>query len=276
MANIAKLIGEVVKRAKLDTKTLETINAAIQDESLSAIEVSDSDVDAVLGGLHNLDTARELLKPEITNTIRAEVLNGAETGLIDILRSFLTEEEIEAVNAEDKLHKKQKKAIELLNAKKPADGSENARKVESLTRALEDANAKIRAKDAEFETKLNETIAQHKVVLFNQSLETRILSRLDIAKEKKEDRHFKANFFADYSEFLKNNKLKIDAESAEVLNEDDTPYYNKRNEKVSLDDLLGSVVKEYKYEKKSETPERGRFEVEGGETKVEKLNEDLW
>ena len=61
---------------------------------------------------------------------------------------------------------------------------------------------------------------------------------------------------------MKQNGLKIDVDTGDVVKEDGTPYYNQRNEKVSLDSLISTVVEKYEYKKLSNTPERGEIVVE--------------
>lgn len=273
MANLAKFIEEVLKRAKLDAADLQTINEALADTTLSDKVVDQADIDKVLGGLHNLDSARAILKPEIAKTVKAETLNGVDSSIKESFKAFLSDEEFTSVEAEETTNKKLKKITELINSKKPADASETARKIQSLTSALDEANATIRAKDQERETALAEAIAKHKSELFTKSLETLITSRTDIAKEKREGRHFLANFKSDYDEYMKQNGLKIDVDTGDVVKEDGTPYYNQRNEKVSLDSLLATVVEKYEYKKLSNTPERGEFVVEAA--KNERVNPSI-
>lgn len=246
-----------------------------EKEATLEAEVSEDDYNAMLGGLYNLKTAEDVLKPKLESKIKAETLNGVDAQITEILAEGLSAEELEDVKAEDKTAGKMRKAVDFYKAKTvPSSKKEEPELVKSLTKALEDAKAELRAKDESHAAKLEEVEATHKTHLFNSQLEVRINGRADVAADKKTDRHFIPNFRSDLNELLGKEAIKIDPDTHKVLKEDGTPYFSKTNDEVSLDDLLGRVVKEYGYEKKSETPIRQTFETGGGDAVGFKTTEE--
>lgn len=154
-----------------------------------------------------------------------------------------------------------RKVVEFVKPKtaKPANEPDT---VKALTKALEEAKAEIRAKDSGYAEKLAEVEANHKTELFKRDLSEKISLRTDIAADKKEGRHFTPNFVTDLNDLLAKEKIKIDHDTLKILKEDGTPYFSSTAHEVSIDDLIGRVVKEYNYEKKSVTPERVTIEVD--------------
>lgn len=254
---IANLLQEVVKRSKatVDFSSAETLQE----------EVTTENFEAVLGNLYNIDTAEDALRPKIAKVIKAETLNGVDAQILDILCEGLSPEEVEAVKSEDSTAGKMRKIREFNKAKiseKPATNEPD--QVKALTKALEDANAKIRANETAKSDEIATLTANHKAELYKYRLENMISARTDVAADKKAERHFTPNFVSDLSELLAKEGITVDPDTLELKKEDGAPYYNTIGEKSSLGDMLGRVVKEYGYEKKSVTPERVTIEVNEG------------
>lgn len=274
MAKIAKLLKDLAKRAKVESETIKSI---LESEEVANLEIAEEEYNSILAGLYNLETAEAVLKPKIAATIKGETLNGVDASIFQSLESSLSETEIEAVKLMDSTKKKLDKALELIKAKQPATGTEDEDKVKSLTKAIEEAKAELRAKDSSHLEMVKELEAKHKSDVFRIGLQTRVLSRADVAKEAKEGRHFMQNFIADMDEHLNKEGVQIDYVSGEITKTDGTPYFSKTNEKISLDDLLGTVIKEYKYLKQSEPPTRGVIEVDAsGNANILDLDSDLY
>ncbi|MBK9936622.1 MAG: hypothetical protein IPP05_21545 [Cytophagaceae bacterium] len=79
-------------------------------------------------------------------------------------------------------------------------------------------------------------------------------SRTDIADDFKQMRHFAENFKSDLNDFCK-EKYRVDHETDTLLNSETQTPFKKTHDEVNLDWAIGSVVKEYGYEKKSKVPE---------------------
>lgn len=254
---IANLLQEVIKRstATVDISAAETL----QDE------ITTEDFEAVLGNLYNIETAEAALRPKIANVIKAEALNGVDAQILEILCDGLSAEEIKSIKEETNTAAKMRKVREIYNAKSSIQAATNEpEQVKALTKALEEANAKIRANEAAKNEEFATIEANHKAELYKFRLENMINGRDDIAADKKDGRHFTPNFVSDLSELLAKEGVTVDHGTLELKKEDGTPYFTAIGEKASLHDMIGRVVLEYGYEKKSVTPERVTIEV-GGE-----------
>lgn len=248
MAKLQRLIKDLAKRAGFES---EELTEFLGNEALD-VEVSEEVEKGLLKGLYSLDMAKEQVETEISNRTKAEVLNGIDASIESIFSEMLGDK-FESVNEESSTHKKLAKISNLLTQTKAP--KEDTEKVKNLEKALDEANAKLRVANDEFETKLSEATNAFKKDLFLNNLKTRVLSRSDIAKDKMENRHFLNNFLSDYEEYLGEHNLKVDFENGNVLKGDGTPYYDDRNEKVALDDILSTVVEHYEYKKVSDKPD---------------------
>lgn len=262
MANIAKLITDLAKRAKVSTEVTEALTGVINANGLASIEVADDAYTAVLGGLYDLDSAESVIKPQVQKALKAEIFNGIDAGIKQALEGELSTDELADLEGQEGTKKKLDAALRIIKGKKPQSSGDSDSKIANLTRALEDAKAETRAKDAEKATAISELEAKHKSDIFKIGLKADVLGRTDIAKEQKENRHFVTNFLSDLNDYLTAEGIKINPDNREILKADDTPYFDKANNKVGFEDLLTVVIDKYDYKKKSETPERREIEVE--------------
>ena len=259
--NLANLLTDIVKRAKLNTDDRKTIKAALENSALSSIEVSDEDYDSVFENLHNLETAENVLKPKITNAVKAETLNGFDAQIIEIFGEGLDDSELDPIKNEKITATKLRKAFEAQKKKLEtklgkAQGSGDADLEKALRKEIKELKDSMKSAQESFETKLKETEANHKKTLFESKLKSLLTSRTDIADDFKQMRHFAENFKSDLNEFLAKNNIEVDHETEKLLNkETKTPFTTKTHDEVNLDWAIGSVIKDFGYEKKSKVPE---------------------
>lgn len=259
--NLANLLTDIVKRAKLNTDDRKTIKAALENSALSSIEVSDEDYDSVFENLHNLETAENVLKPKITNAVKAETLNGFDAQIIEIFGEGLDDSELDPIKNEKITATKLRKAFEAQKKKLEtklgkAQGSGDADLEKALRKEIKELKDSMKSAQESFDQKLKDTEANHKKTLFESKLNSLLTSRTDIADDFKQMRHFAENFKSDLNEFLAKNNIEVDHETEKLLNkETKTPFTTKTHDEVNLDWAIGSVIKEYKYEKKSNVPD---------------------
>ena len=260
--NLANLLTDIVKRAKLNTDERKTIKAALENTALSSIEIEESDYDSMLESLHNLDTARNILSPEISQRVKTETLNGVDSVILSILGEGLDEEQLNELRNEPKTPSKIRKGfdaqIKRLEAKLgKAQGEGDADLVKSLKKELADKTQAMKMADESFNQKIKDLEANHKKTMFEGKLKALLTSRTDIADDFKTSRHFAENFKADLNEFLAKNNIVVDHETEKLLNkETGTPFTTKTHDEVGLDWAISSVVKEFGYEMKSKVPEK--------------------
>ncbi len=259
--NLANLLTDIVKRAKLNTDDRKTIKAALENTALSSIEIDESDYDSMLESLHNIDTAKNILEPQIAQRVKTETLNGFDAQILEILGEGLDDSELQELKNEAKTPSKLRKAFEAQKKKLEtklgkAQGSGDVDLEKALRKEIKELKDSMKTAQESFDAKLKETEAKHKKTLFETKLKTLLTSRTDIADDFKQSRHFAENFKADLNEFLAKNNIVVDHETEKLLNkETGTPYTTKTHDEVNLDWAIGSVVKEFKYEKKSNVPE---------------------
>lgn len=268
MAKLANLIKDILKRANVDAKDVETIKSVLENSEVSNLDVSDEDHTKILGGIYSLETARVALKPEMMKTAKSELLDGLDSQIIAIIGEGLSDDELNSVKTEKDTIKKLRlandakvKALEakLKGAKK--DGDSDQEKI--LRDEINALNAQTKAKVEEYEKTIVELKNSHKKEIFNLGLKSKILSRTDIADELLKQRHFAQNFEADMNEFAKSKGIEIDYESGKILkSETKTDFLDDKGNPTDLDWMIGNVVKEFKYEKKSETPEKRTDTIE--------------
>lgn len=260
--NLANLLTDIVKRAKLNTDDRKTIKAALENTALSSIEIDESDYDSMLESLHNIDTAKNILEPQITQRVKTETLNGFDAQILEILGEGLEDSELQELKNEAKTPTKLRKAFEAQKKKLEtklgkAQGSGDADLEKALRKEIKELKDSMKTAQESFETKIKETEANHKKTLFETKLKTLLTSRTDIADDFKTSRHFAENFKADLNEFLAKNNIEVDHETEKLLNkETKTPYTTKTHDEVNLDWAIGSVVKDFGYEMKSKVPEK--------------------
>ena len=275
--NLANLLTDIVKRAKLNTDERKTIKAALENTALSSIEVSDEDYDSMLENLHNLETAENILKPKISSSVKTETLNGFDAQILEILGEGLDDSELQELKNEVKTPTKLRKAFEAQKKKLEAKLGKaekygDADLEKALRKEIKELKDSAKTAQESFETKVKDLEANHKKTMFEGKLKALLTSRTDIADDFKTSRHFAENFKADLNEFLAKNNIVVDHETEKLLNkETGTPYTTKTHDEVNLDWAIGSVVKEFKYEKKSDVPGKVEFDV----SKIEKGNPDF-
>lgn len=258
---LANLLTDIVKRAKLNTDDRKTIKAALENTALSSIEIDESDYDSMLESLHNIDTARNILEPQITQKVKTETLNGFDAQILEILGEGLDDSELQELKNEAKTPSKLRKAFETQKKKLEtklgkAQGNGDADLEKALRKEIKELKDSMKAAQESFETKLKETEANHKKTLFESKLKSLLTSRTDIADDFKQMRHFAENFKSDLNEFLAKNNIEVDHETEKLLNkETKTPFTTKTHDEVNLDWAIGSVIKDFGYEKKSKVPE---------------------
>lgn len=258
---LANLLTDIVKRAKLNTDDRKTIKAALENTALSSIEIDESDYDSMLESLHNIDTARNILEPQITQKVKTETLNGFDAQILEILGEGLDDSELQELKNEAKTPSKLRKAFETQKKKLEtklgkAQGNGDADLEKALRKEIKELKDSMKTAQESFETKLKETEANHKKTLFESKLKSLLTSRTDIADDFKQMRHFAENFKSDLNEFLAKNNIEVDHETEKLLNkETKTPFTTKTHDEVNLDWAIGSVIKDFGYEKKSKVPE---------------------
>jgi len=268
MANLANLIKDILKRSNANIDDVPSIKSFLENPEIAKIEVSNEDQTKVLGGIYNLETARIALKPEMMKTAKSELLDGLDSQIIAIIGDGLSEDDLNSVKSEKDTIKKLRlandakvKALEakLKGAKK--DGDSDQEKV--LREEINSLNAQTKAKIEEYDKTIIELKNSHKKEIFNLGLKSKILSRTDIAEELLKQRHFAQNFEADMNDFAKSKGIKIDYESGKILkSETETDFLDDKGNPTDLDWMIANVVKEFKYEKKSETPQKGTETIE--------------
>ena len=264
---LANLFSEIVKRSKISLEDKKTIKAASENSALSAIEIDDEEYDSILSNIHNLETAEATLKPKFEKSIKASILDGIDSQIETIFGEGLAEDELSAIKGEKLTAPKLRKAFELQKASlekklKVAKGSGDSNRESILEKEIADLNKEYKQAKETFETQKNELIANHKKELFGVKLKQRITSKENIADEFKSHRYFAENFGKDLELFLQNNKIEINPETEELLNsEKKTKFFDKQQTERDLNWVLDSVVKEFGYEKKSITPQRGTVNV---------------
>lgn len=266
--NLANLLTDIVKRAKLNTDDRKTIKAALENSALSSIEVSDEDYDSVFENLHNLETAENVLKPKITNAVKAETLNGFDAQIIEIFGEGLDDSELDPIKNEKITATKLRKAFETQKKKLEtklgkAQGSDDADLEKALRKEIKELKDSMKTADESYIQKMKDQEANHKKTLFETKLQTLLTLRTDIADDFKTSRHFAENFKADLNEFLAKNNIEVDHETEKLLNkETKTPFTTKTHDEVNLEWAIGSVIKEYKYEKKSNVPDPVEIDID--------------
>lgn len=266
--NLANLLTDIVKRAKLNTDDRKTIKAALENSALSSIEVSDEDYDSVFENLHNLETAENVLKPKITNAVKAETLNGFDAQIIEIFGEGLDDSELDPIKNEKITATKLRKAFEAQKKKLEtklgkAQGSGDADLEKALRKEIKELKDSMKTADESYIQKMKDQEANHKKTLFETKLQTLLTLRTDIADDFKTSRHFAENFKADLNEFLAKNNIEVDHETEKLLNkETKTPFTTKTHDEVNLEWAIGSVIKEYKYEKKSNVPDPVEIDID--------------
>lgn len=266
--NLANLLTDIVKRAKLNTDDRKTIKAALENSALSSIEVSDEDYDSVFENLHNLETAENVLKPKITNAVKAETLNGFDAQIIEIFGEGLDDSELDPIKNEKITATKLRKAFETQKKKLEtklgkAQGSGDADLEKALRKEIKELKDSMKTADESYIQKMKDQEANHKKTLFETKLQTLLTLRTDIADDFKTSRHFAENFKADLNEFLAKNNIEVDHETEKLLNkETKTPFTTKTHDEVNLEWAIGSVIKEYKYEKKSNVPDPVEIDID--------------
>lgn len=258
---LANLLTDIVKRAKLNTDDRKTIKAALENTALSSIEIDESDYDSMLESLHNIDTARNILEPQITQKVKTETLNGFDAQILEILGEGLDDSELQELKNEAKTPSKLRKAFETQKKKLEtklgkAQGNGDADLEKALRKEIKELKDSMKAAQESFDQKLKDTEANHKKTLFESKLKSLLTSRTDIADDFKQMRHFAENFKSDLNEFLAKNNIEVDHETEKLLNkETKTPFTTKTHDDVNLDWAIGSVIKDFGYEKKSKVPE---------------------
>ena len=259
---LANLLTDIVKRAKLNTDDRKTIKAALENTALSSIEIDESDYDSMLESLHNIDTARNILEPQITQKVKTETLNGFDAQILEILGEGLDDSELQELKNEAKTPSKLRKAFETQKKKLEtklgkAQGNGDADLEKALRKEIKELKDSMKTADESHIQKMKDQEANHKKTLFETKLQTLLTLRTDIADDFKTSRHFAENFKADLNEFLAKNNIVVDHETEKLLNkETGTPYTTKTHEEVNLDWAIGTVVKDFNYEKKSNVPDK--------------------
>lgn len=258
---LANLLTDIVKRAKLNTDDRKTIKAALENTALSSIEIDESDYDSMLESLHNIDTARNILEPQITQKVKTETLNGFDAQILEILGEGLDDSELQELKNEAKTPSKLRKAFETQKKKLEtklgkAQGNGDADLEKALRKEIKELKDSMKTADESHIQKMKDLEANHKKTLFETKLQTLLTSRTDIADDFKQMRHFAENFKSDLNEFLAKNNIEVDHETEKLLNkETKTPFTTKTHDEVNLDWAIGSVIKDFGYEKKSKVPE---------------------
>ena len=266
--NLANLLTDIVKRAKLDLGDRKTLKAAFENTALSTLEIEESEYDSVLESLHNLDTARNILEPQITQRVKTETLNGFDAQILEILGEGLDDSELQELKNEAKTPTKLRKAFEAQKKKLEtklgkAQNAGDADLEKALRKEIKELKDSAKTAQESFDNKVKDLEANHKKTMFEGKLKTLLTSRADIADDFKQSRHFAENFKADLNEFLAKNNIVVDHETEKLLNkETKTPYTTKTHDEVSLDWAIGSVIKEFKYEKKSNVPEPVEIKID--------------
>lgn len=259
--NLANLLTDIVKRAKLNTDDRKTIKAALENTALSSIEIDESDYDSMLESLHNIDTAKNILEPQITQRVKTETLNGVDSVILSILGEGLDEDQLNELRNEPKTPSKIRKGfdaqIKRLETKLgQAKGEGDASLVTALRKEIKELKDSMKAADEAHIQKMKDLEANHKEKMFNVDLFSEIKLRDDIAEEKKTSKHFAENFKKDLFDFLAKNNIEIDYETKKLLNkETKTPFTTKTHDDVDLSWAIASVIKSDGYEKKSNVPE---------------------
>ena len=258
---LANLITAIAKRGNLNTDDMKTLKAALENTALTGIEIDESERDTVLGSIHNLDTARNILEPQITQKVKTETLNGFDSQILEILGEGLDDSELQELKNEAKTPSKLRKAFETQKKKLEtklgkAQGNGDADLEKALRKEIKELKDSMKTADESHIQKMKDLEANHKKTLFESKLKSLLTSRTDIADDFKQMRHFAENFKSDLNEFLAKNNIEVDHETEKLLNkETKTPFTTKTHDEVNLDWAIGSVIKEYKYEKKSNVPD---------------------
>lgn len=159
---------------------------------------------------------------------------------------------------------------DIKDAKK--DGDKDLEK--RLKDDLANLNSEMKTLRESHQAEKDSLTSNHKKELLNKDLKFKLFSRSDIATESVKDRHFARNFMADFDEYVAKQGIVINADTLELQKTDGTPFYTKTNDALDLDGLMGIVVKDYGYEKKSDEVKKEIVSVEEGEglTAAQKAN----
>lgn len=266
--NLANLITAIAKRGKLNTDDMKTLKAALENTALSSIEIDDSEHDSVLESIHNLDTARNILEPQITQRVKTETLNGFDAQILEILGEGLDDSELQDLRNEVKTPTKLRKAFEAQRKKIIAqfkkdvkDGDPNA--VEALRNEILKLNDAAKIQKQEFDAQLSKQALDSKKELFNERIGNKLISRQDIADNFKSSKYFAENVMKELDLFLEKNSIEVDYKTNALLNKGtETPYRNKQHEPVDIDWAIGSVIKGSEWEKKSNVPETVEIKID--------------
>lgn len=263
---LANLMTGILERAKLKVEDRKSIKAILDKTDVASIEIEDEDYDEIMGNLHSIDTATTLLKPKF----RAEVLDGVDSSILEILGDGLADSDLDTIKSEkqtaSKLRKAfeaQKKALEtkMKAAKKEGDSGEE----EKLRKEIDRITGEFKTAKETLEKEIEVLKANHQSELFDLSLMQKITSREDIAADFKTQRHFAQNFKADLNEFMQKNNIAVsfvDGKPKLLNSETKTDFLKKDLIPGDMDWVVSSVIKEYQYEKKSETPPKGDLTIE--------------
>ncbi len=263
---LANLMTGILERAKLKVEDRKSIKAILDKTDVASIEIEDEDYDEIMGNLHSIDTATTLLKPKF----RAEVLDGVDSSILEILGDGLADSDLDTIKSEkqtaSKLRKAfeaQKKALEtkMKAAKKEGDSGEE----EKLRKEIDRITGEFKTAKETLEKEIEVLKANHQSELFDLSLMQKITSREDIAADFKTQRHFAQNFKADLNEFMQKNNIAVsfvDGKPKLLNSETKTDFLKKDLTPGDMDWVVSSVIKEYQYEKKSETPPKGDLTIE--------------
>lgn len=262
---LANLLTDILKRANLKADDRKSIKAILDESEVSNIEIEDEDYSEIMGNIHNLETAENQLKPKI----QAETLNGVDASILEILGEGLTDDQKDKIKSSKKTAEKLRLGFDsqinnlkekLKVAKKDGDKGE-----EEILRA-EIAKLNNQSKDLKesYDKQINDLQKSHKSEIFGLTLNQKISSRADIADDMKSNRHFAQNFNSDLNEYLTKNGIEIDFSNGTpklIKSDTKTEYLDKNLNKVDFDGIIGIVVKDFGYEKKSQKPDQQKVEV---------------
>lgn len=233
---VGQLIANLAKKLNLDT-TAEEFKEVVG----ISIEIDDETATKIEKGLLTLDAAKA--HKDVRKVIRAEVLNGVDATLAELVEELGVEVDDDFKNETNSFTKigklaKRIKDLESKKAANPEQKKEIEKQIEKLNADLRDAKKAIADKEAEFKlTRDND--------LTNFELQKILLGKnYALPKEMDSDLKVQTALNAVTRELSKKGFKIARTEDGQltVLNKEGLEAYNEKNEAVKLPDFIDSAL----------------------------------
>lgn len=233
---VGQLIANLAKKLNLDT-TAEEFKEVVG----ISIEIDDETATKIEKGLLTLDAAKA--HKDVRKVIRAEVLNGVDATLAELVEELGVEVDDDFKNETNSFTKigklaKRIKDIESKKATNPEQKKEIEKQIEKLNAELREAKKTIADKEAEFKAARDNDLT-------NFELQKILLGKnYALPKEMDSDLKVQTALTAVNRELAKKGFKIARTEDGQltVLNKEGLEAYNEKNEAVKLTDFIDSAL----------------------------------